>query len=269
MIWLASAAAVTSVLLGVRPGAAWVRGRLHTGPGASAALPKPVRLLIRIAPPVLGVALLGWVLGGRSGAVAAVTLTMITGTIMRVAWAHRTLRTVRKRRAEVVQSCACLAGYMKLGHVPAVALARAAADCPILEPIMASQLIGGDVAATFRECGLKPGAEGLIEVADAWQITQATGASLTAAMDAVAQRQLEERALTRLVAAELAAPRATGRLLAALPLLGMGMGTAFGGNPVIFLLSSAIGNCCLLLGVALVCTGVLWSERLADRAGAQ
>ena len=61
-------------------------------------------------------------------------------------------------------------------------------------------------------------------------------------------------------------PRATGRLLTALPLLGIGMGFVSGGDPVAFLTTTMIGKACLVGAVVLVCAGLVWTELLATRA---
>ena len=71
-----------------------------------------------------------------------------------------------------------------------------------------------------------------------------------------------------MVGSKLAAPRATGKLMAALPALGIGMGYLIGGNPLQWLAAGPPGWACLLLGVGLACAGVLWIENLARRAAA-
>ena len=71
----------------------------------------------------------------------------------------------------------------------------------------------------------------------------------------------------RAVDAVLAGPRASVGLLAALPLLGLGLGSAMGARPVSFLLESSAGRALLCGGVMLDVLGVLWTARLA--AGAQ
>jgi tight adherence protein B len=68
------------------------------------------------------------------------------------------------------------------------------------------------------------------------------------------------------VAAQLAGPRATARLLAALPLLGLLMATGLGMNPLSFLFGSPAGFGCLAIGIALDATGVWWTNRLVTHA---
>lgn len=69
------------------------------------------------------------------------------------------------------------------------------------------------------------------------------------------------------VAGELAGPRATGQILAVLPLLGLGMAAGLGVNPFGFFSGGIGGRACLVAGVGFICAGVMWSEILARRAG--
>ena len=71
-----------------------------------------------------------------------------------------------------------------------------------------------------------------------------------------------------MVASELSAPRATGKVMAALPGCGIGLGYLLGGDPIHWLLGGPLGWGCLLAGVVLACLGVLWIEALARQRGA-
>jgi len=48
-----------------------------------------------------------------------------------------------------------------------------------------------------------------------------------------------------------------------LPLVGLGLGYGFGGDPLEFLTASVPGQLCLALGALLGCVGVFWTERIA------
>ena len=78
-----------------------------------------------------------------------------------------------------------------------------------------------------------------------------------------------EAAAERLVASELASPRATGKMLALLPLLGIGLGFAGGGDPLVFLLGGLVGRICLAAAVCLVCAGLVWTTLLGRLPGEQ
>lgn len=62
--------------------------------------------------------------------------------------------------------------------------------------------------------------------------------------------------------AGLAGARATGAVLAALPLLGIALGQAVGAAPVALLLGSTSGGLLLVVGTALVCAGLAWTGRI-------
>jgi tight adherence protein B len=66
-------------------------------------------------------------------------------------------------------------------------------------------------------------------------------------------------------AAQLAGPRMSGYVMAGLPLMGLLLGAGMGVNPVGVLLGSAAGHLLLVVGVALMCAGLLWSARIAGR----
>ncbi|MGC4153214.1 MAG: type II secretion system F family protein [Propionicimonas sp.] len=201
----------------------------------------------------------GWAVGVAGGCVAA--------TVTWVLRRNQRRRTVTKQRAEVVRACQLVGGMLGLGQVPAEALRTAAARAPVLGEAAAVQSLGGEVSSVLRRAAADPGREGLRQLANAWQVAEQTGASMATTLAALAERLAAELALRATVEAELSAPRATGRLLAALPIAGMGLGYLLGGDPVVFLTSSVLGQICLAAGAALGCVGLVWTEWLADRHG--
>ena len=86
-------------------------------------------------------------------------------------------------------------------------------------------------------------------------------------LDQVAHALRSGQSVERTVAAELAGPRATGRVMAALPLCGIGLGYLLGGDPLGFLVGGPFGWACLVLGASLAAGGVLWIEWLARQVG--
>ena len=77
------------------------------------------------------------------------------------------------------------------------------------------------------------------------------------------QQMRAELAATR---AALAGPQTTAVVLALLPLAGVLMGTAMGANPVAFLAGGGLGGVLLTVGTALVCAGVVVSQRIIQGA---
>lgn len=244
-------ARVAAVRLSAEPVAVLRTGRRRVAMAAVIALAVAV---------VLGAAGL---VGGRPGLVVGACLAMVTATSTMVVRGHRRGRAVERRRREVARACAVLAAELRIGKVPGEALLTAAEDEPVLAAVAAVHRSGGEVVPVLRELAARPGAAGLTAVADAWQVSERTGAPLTGALDRVSSALKADQTVHRTVAAELAAPRATGRLLAALPAVGLVLGFAVGGDPIAFLLGAGPGQLCLVVGVALACVGVLWSERLA------
>ena len=220
------------------------------GPGWSTRVLSMIGVLVAIA--FVAPRLLVWVAPSL-----AATLT--------VGWLVTQSRGERDRRAaadEVVQACQALAAQLRVGDIPARGLARVALDSPLLQPVAATQAIGGDVPAALRSVASRPGCEGLLGLARSWQLCQQTGAPIAQAANRVAEALRSDAAAERLVAAELAGPRATGRMLAGLPVLGLGLGFVGGGNPVDFLTHVLIGQVCLAGAICLVCVGLIWTTVL-------
>ena len=267
---LAVLLAVAAVLLGVRrPTAGWARADPAGPVGSSPPARRSAPSLLLTAAGVTGPLVLGALLDGARGLVLAGTLVLVVATAVRLAVLRRRRRSADRRAREVVEGCSVLAANLRVGQVPSRALATAAAACPVLRPAHETLLLGGDVGAAWVRQAAEPGAGGLRELARAWQVANLSGASLGGTLEQVAAGQSAEQALRAVVGSELAAPRATGKLMAALPLLGLGMGYLLGGDPVAWLLSGPAGWTCTVLGAGLACAGVLWIEALARAAAEQ
>ncbi|MGC3995661.1 MAG: type II secretion system F family protein [Propionicimonas sp.] len=206
---------------------------------------------------------LGLLLRGVPGAAIAVAAALPVLTAVTVWRSHRRRARAETRAAGVSDACQLLAGLLRVGHVPAAALHLAARDAPVLAEAAAVQRIGGSVSPVLRARAREAGRGGLGELAVAWEVAERTGASLTATLDSLAERLSARRAVRNVVATELSASLATGRLLAVLPAVGVLLGYSFGGDPFDFLTGSVVGQVCLVLGSGLGCAGVLWTERIA------
>lgn len=211
------------------------------------------------------VVLAGAVLGARAGLWCLLAVEVsLSGWHLARAQVHA--RHTAGRREEVAQATQVVAGQLRIGAVPSTALAHAARDCTALEGAAATQRIGGDVGQALLRVGAEEGREGLQSLARAWELAERTGAPMAALAGQVGEQVRADRQTSQVVQAELSGPRATARLLAGLPLVGLAMARMVGGHPVTFLTGSLPGLCCLAVGVGLACAGVLWTEQMAAAA---
>ena len=226
----------------------------------------PSRLLVGSGAATAVTVALAGLLDGARGAVLGVALLVLAWTGAGLLRHRSQARVERRRRADVAQACASLAAQLRIGQVPSVALRTAAREHPVLREARDAQDLGGEVARVWRTQALQPGFSGLLDLARAWQVSTRTGAPMSATLEQVAAEMVAEQDLRAVVAGELSAPRATGKVMAVLPGCGVGLGYLLGGEPVGWLLGGPGGWGCLMAGVVLACLGVLWIEALARRA---
>lgn len=175
-------------------------------------------------------------------------------------------RRITRARAETARICTALSAQLQVGDIAEVALRRVAADHRMLDEVVATSQIGGSVPDALRELGTRPGCEGFASMGRAWALSQATGAPLASAVQTVADGVREQRGVERTVDAELASAKASGQLMAALPLAGVFMGFTTGGNPLRFLATTLVGQLCLGAAVMLVCLGLVWTMSVGGKA---
>lgn len=180
----------------------------------------------------------------------------------------RTWRTRRDAADALVELCTGFAAELRAGRPPIVALRLAAATLPSqvlaeLRPVLGAADGGGDVPSAMRAASRGPGWHGLAWLAACWQVGVDSGAGLADSVERLVGSLRDDQRARREVAAQLAAPRATTRLLAALPVLGMALSTALGQRPLSFLFGSGYGIACLVAGVAVDVAGIVWTSRLA------
>ena len=153
---------------------------------------------------------------------------LVAVTAVRLVAQHRRRRSARRTRADVAHACTVLASYLRVGQVPSAALAIAAADCEVLRDGHHAHSLGGDVVHVWRQQARRAGYGGLLELARAWQVSVETGAPMSSTLDQVAASLSADQELIRVVNSELAAARATSKVMAALPLCGIGIGYLLG-----------------------------------------
>ncbi|WP_083501909.1 type II secretion system F family protein [Sphaerimonospora mesophila] len=230
---------------------------------------------------VLAAGVAAWVWAGPDGAYARAADLLVP-------WVHGSLRRRRavwprwRRhraaaaraaawRAASIELCQCVVAELSAGRTAGDALARAIAavsppDPAALAPVAVVARDGGDVAAALLRAAPARGGEGLMRLAACWRVSVMVGGGLAGLIERVTVSLRDAEAHRLDLAAQLAGPRATARMLAALPVLGLLMGTALGMDPLSFLLGGPAGFSCLLVGLALDAAGVWWTHRLVARA---
>jgi tight adherence protein B len=174
----------------------------------------------------------------------------------------RGVRAADARRAALLDLLSALVAELQAGLPPRTALTRAAEDQAQLCPrTLAAARFGGDVVEAMRADA--DTAPLLRTVAAAWQVGENSGAGLVIALGTLLASARTSEDVRRQLAAQLAAPKATARMLTALPLIGLLMGLLLGGDPLSWLLSTAPGLVCLFGGVALTSLGAWWTHRIA------
>lgn len=207
-----------------------------------------------------------WVLAGARVTGWVVVLAIVASTAGWVVHGTRFERRLVRERSDTARAARTLALLLQAGQLPARALEDAAADCPVLATAALTGRLGGDVGQALAESARMPGRDALVRVSAAWRVSERTGAPIATVLSQVAVHLRKERHLAAVVAAELSAARASGRIMALLPFVALAVGTLVGANPLTFLFGSWLGEAALLAGVSLAAAGVVWTERIA-RAG--
>ncbi|WP_322760341.1 type II secretion system F family protein [Frankia sp. Cr2] len=234
-----------------------------------------------------------WVLPAIWAAAAAVSgacfgPVVACVTVVAAVSAHRAMRRAAVRRwhdaqrADAQEVLAALATELEAGRSPSEALRTAVedvgdetnrprfrhrpprrgtrvSDSRALRTGLAHRL---DPAATLERCQ----APTLRQLAAAWRVSQIAGIPLAPMANRLAAVVRAEREKDCEVSAALAGPRASGRLVAALPLAGIGLGMLIGASPLDVLLNTPVGTVCLAIGAMLDLAGLAWINRLTETA---
>ncbi|RVW01000.1 type ii secretion system integral membrane subunit [Rhodococcus spongiicola] len=203
------------------------------------------------------------------GAVGPAVATAIAAATARRRHRRRLVSERRDReRRWVLTGLDVVIAELRVGAHPAVACETAAADCDgaaaeAFRCAAARARLGGSAASGFsaNDGGVD---DDLRRIANAWAVAEKHGLALAELLHA-ARSDLVGRVRFRTRAeAGLAGARATAAVLAALPVLGVGLGQMMGAAPVRVLLGSDLGQVLLVIGTVLVASGLWWTDRIVD-----
>jgi tight adherence protein B len=201
--------------------------------------------------------------------VGVVLAAVVAGATAAVRIRKRRAVRRRDRESESLQ-CALetLVSELRVGAHPVAAFEAAADDtdgriATALRSVAARARLGADVAAGLHDTARGSDLSSQWDrIAVCWHLAATYGLSIATLMQ-TAQRDITERQrFSSRVNAGMAGARATAAVLAALPVLGIGLGQLIGAEPVRFLLAGGAGGWLLLIGVTLSCAGLLWSDRI-------
>jgi tight adherence protein B len=176
------------------------------------------------------------------------------------------------RRAAELEWVEGLAAELSAGRDPVSALVAASAGsspaaATVCPHAVAAARSGADVAPALHVDGAR--SELVRGVAACWEVASGSGAGLAASLVVLADAARETERVRHELRAGLAEPRATAVVLAALPALGLFLGSMLGAEPLRWLVGSRLGLLVLLAGLVLEGAGAWWAWRIAASLEAQ
>lgn len=219
---------------------------------------------------LIGIAAVLALLVSGPGLAIAVALGGSTG---RMLWrSHRQVARQLSAAESMVDAVHGLVAELRSGAHPVVAAESAAKDAraparAVLAAIAATARLGGDLTAALHRFTVDnpPLAPVLRPLIHAWSLAQRHGLPLADVLDAVRRDVAGRLRFAHRVRARMAGPKASGTVLAVLPLLGVLLGEGMDAHPVHVLLTTPLGQTLLALGTSLICAGLYWITRLTTR----
>lgn len=223
----------------------------------------PVRLAV-IASPLMTLLVVGVTAAIASSMAAAMTYTALMGR-------RRDEESAAEQR-RLLAALEVMIAELNVGAHPAHACRQAADDCGgttatagMLRMMAGRAELGGDVAGGIEASGGRE-KDSWQRVAVAWRTAEDYGLPMAELLTSVRADLLARHRFRERAKAALAGAKATALVLALLPLLGIGLGQAMGADPFAVLLGGGLGGILLIVGVALVCSGLLWSRHIIGKA---
>lgn len=191
----------------------------------------------------------------------------------RPVWVRRLRWRRRPPGTDVVAAVSELAALVRAGLGPASAwehVTRGLGDDEVAARLRAaaSRVAAGlSPVPALRDRGATSAVDrALATLAASWAVHERSGAPVADLLDTLARslRDAHDAALARRAA--LAAPVATARILAGLPVLGLALGQLVGARPLAVLVGTGAGRVSAGVGLVCVVVGMLWTRHLLRTA---
>ncbi|WAC92033.1 type II secretion system F family protein [Mycobacterium sp. Aquia_213] len=186
---------------------------------------------------------------------------------------RRQLRRATEESRTLEAALDVLVGELRVGSHPVRAFGVAAdetvgAVAMSLRAVAARARLGADATAGLRAAARSSARPThWHRLAVCWQLASDHGLAIATLMRTAQRDIVEHQRFSSRVDSGMAGARATAAILAGLPMLGVLLGQLIGAHPLSFLLSGRAGGWLLVAGTLLACGGLLWSDRIIDRAG--
>ncbi|MFJ3599849.1 type II secretion system F family protein [Streptomyces sp. NPDC090126] len=188
-------------------------------------------------------------------------------------------REAERGAVAVAALCGAVVGELRAGREPGQALlvalreglaedgseAKADSGSRLGEAeaaVLAAARFGGDVPTALRQAAEGPGMGGLSGMAACWRVAVDGGTGLAAGLERLEATLREDRRRRDELRAQMAGAWSTVVVLALLPVAGLGLGAALGGDPLRVLLHTPGGLACLAVGSLLEAAGLYWAGRI-------
>ncbi|GAT11538.1 type II secretion system F family protein [Mycolicibacterium novocastrense] len=199
--------------------------------------------------------------------VGVVVAAVIAAATVQARSRRRRADRVRAKEAAALEGALdVLVGELRIGAHPVTAFDTAAdeADGAVstaLRTVSARARMGGDVAAGMASVARRSALPTYWRrLAVCWDLAQSHGLAIAALMHTAHRDVVARERFSAQLSAGMAGARTTATVLAALPLLGVALGELVGAHPLRFLFST--GQWLLVIGAALTCLGLAWSDRI-------
>ncbi|MBJ8340146.1 secretion protein F [Antrihabitans sp. YC3-6] len=207
-----------------------------------------------------------FLVGGLHGLLAAAMVVLLFRRRRATASRDEQMQVERRKLLDGID---IVIGELKIGAHPAAAAEAAAAECSgvvatVLAVAAARSRLGGSGADGIEAADTAITAE-LGRIGHAWRVAETHGLALAELLTAARTDILGRLRFRSRTESSLAGARATGTVLAGLPVLGILLGQLMGAAPLTVLLGGGTGGVLLVVGTAFACVGLLWTDAITSK----